>query len=112
MGFCRAAGADFDAGLERRGGAAKFASEAENWAHVRAQIVGLVRDKAEKPLGMELLGGENATDAGFLATLREALAELRPGGVCGAAECRCGHNRGPDVCGGRVRAAAAGGARW
>ena len=67
---------DFEAGLEH--GRGRFASDADYWAHVRAQIVGLVRGNAKRPLEVVLLGGENATHGAFLATLRDALAELSP----------------------------------
>ncbi len=68
---------DFEAGLEH-GGRGRFASDADYWAHVGAQVVGLVRGNAKRPLEAVLLGGENATHGAFLATLRDALAELSP----------------------------------
>lgn len=70
---------DFEGGLDRREG---FESEGGYWAYVRGRIVGLVREREgegqRRPVDMVLLGGENATDGGFLATLRDALAELHP----------------------------------
>ncbi|KAK4035326.1 hypothetical protein C8A01DRAFT_38228 [Parachaetomium inaequale] len=65
---------DFDGGLDGRG---RFASEGDYWAHVRGRIVGLAR-QSSRPLQRVLLGGENATNSAFLATLRDALAELSP----------------------------------
>jgi hypothetical protein len=67
---------DFDAGLDARDG---FASEHDYWVYVRSRIVELVRgDGQGRQLDMVLLGGENGTEGGFLAALRDALAELGP----------------------------------
>ncbi|KXX78407.1 hypothetical protein MMYC01_205886 [Madurella mycetomatis] len=66
---------DFDGGLDSRG---RYASDDEYWAHVRAQIIGLLEKIDSRPVEMVLLGGENGTDRTFLETLRDALAEVNP----------------------------------
>jgi hypothetical protein len=54
-----------------------FASDADDWAHVRSRIVELAR-QASRPLDVWLLGGEHATDSMFLVTLQDALSWLVP----------------------------------
>ncbi len=66
---------DFEGGLDKRGG---FGGEDEYWAYIRGQIVAVAR-RGEGPVEMVLVGGENATESGFLETLRDALAEIGPG---------------------------------
>lgn len=65
---------DFSAGLNSGG---SFACDGDYWAYIRTRIVALAR-QGSQPLDMLLLGGENATDSTFLATLRDALASLAP----------------------------------
>ena len=65
---------DFGAGIDSRG---RFADNSEYWAHIRSCIVE-VGQQGTKPVGILLLGGENATDTKFLATVRDALEPLAP----------------------------------
>lgn len=65
---------DFGAGIDGRG---RFADDGDYWAHIRSRIVEVAR-QGKRPIEILLLGGENATDTMFLATLRDALAPLTP----------------------------------
>jgi hypothetical protein len=65
---------DFGAGLDSR---SRFPSDGDYWAHIRTLIVKLARQNSQ-PVSILLLGGENATNSMFLATVRDALAWLTP----------------------------------
>ena len=65
---------DFGAGIDSRG---RFADDGDYWAHIRSRIIDVAR-QGKRPIDIVLLGGEDATDTMFLATLRDALASLTP----------------------------------
>lgn len=64
----------FNGGLDSR---SEFASETDYWDHVRSSIAA-ISQQSSRPLDVLLLGGENATDGTFLATLRDALGPTMP----------------------------------